>query len=1410
MTRFALRIAVYLLVLTLAPVWLWPRPAQAQSCDFPVTVYNQDDLNAAIACYNSRTSPGEYQITLGDNILLTASTTPIDNDTDEVNLVIEGEGHRVDGEGRSDVCPFTIVTGTVTMRTITVTGGRVGNEGGGIWNAGTLSLVNSTIISNTASSDGGGILNEGTVSLVNSTIISNTANYGGGIRNFGTVSLLNSTIISNTASSWGGGIDNDGIVSLVNSTIISNTADGGGGIVNYRGSLSLLNSTISSNTADSDSGGGILNNSIVSLVNSTISNNTANDDGGGIFNWPGSQLSLANTIIANSGNGDCVNDGGTVTDGGHNLIEDSANACGLSANPTNGNLIGQPALLGPLQDNGGPTWTHALLPGSPAIDAGNNASVPADITTDQRGVRRMLDGNGDTVPTVDIGAYELFACGLNMTVTNQVELNAAIACFNAATTLGEYQITLAQDIPLTASTTEINNATDEVSLVIDGEGHRVDGEGIFRVRPFTIAPGTVVTMTTITVTGGAVDNWGGGIDNRGTLSLVNTIIISNSANDDGGGIYNEGTVSLVNSTIISNSAILGGGIENYGGTVGLVNSTIISNTASSWGGGIDNYGGTVSLVDTTIISNTADGGGGIANYNGTVSLVDSTISSNTASNNGGGIDNYEGTVSLVNSTISSNTANGLGGGIYNGDGPVSLVNSTISSNTANGLGGGIYNSDGTASLVNTTISNNSAPDGGGIYNELSELSLANTIIANSTNGGDCVNDGGSVTDGGHNLLEDGDNACGLSANPTNGNLIGQPALLDSLQDNGGPTWTHALLPGSPAIDAGNDETCANPATVNNRDQRGIARPQGAQCDIGAFEYLPLAVVTFVKQVTGGAATPDAWRFAIQDGPQDIAPNQAVTLTVGSYTVNETSPDGYTLTAASGVCALVNGQIHLTVTLAGGTCTLVSTRDTGEITFVKQVLGGSATANDWRFTLTSGPPGAPLPTEIAHNSRHELETGPYTLREVGPDGYRLQSAAGACQVVNGQIQLTVTTADDTCTLVSTQAAVQVNEFFAATWVREGQGSGEGSEACVWLALTAAPSGPVTLSATARHGQVTLDKSTITLDATNWNRFDLAQRDNLLCLSAVDDQIDEPAQEQCKDGLSERFGGVPVPNQACGDHLDFVDLAVVNSADPAYGAFTPFVANTSTDLDDNPASIDVLVQDNDTAGLELSAPDPFLISEGEVAAAAATASSYTIRLTSQPTAVVTVQITGEGVTVQPATLTFTPDNWHQPQTVVVTALDDDIDAGDQHVTQLSHSAVSADPAYHGLSVPTLAVTILDDDSAGVLITPTLLTVTVGANATYQVLLTSQPTAVVTVQIAGEGVTVQPATLTFTPDNWQLPQTVTLTGLEAGTGHIAHTVVSSDARYAAQPAATVTVVLRGAPSNPTQSIFLPLVTR
>jgi hypothetical protein len=290
----------------------------------------------------------------------------------------------VDGNATSRM--FQIGTGkTVTISGLTIRNGHDDTTGGGIDNesGATLTITNSTLSGNTAGSvgnpsvEGGGIFNSGTLTIVNSTVSGNTAGGisggGGGMFNGGTLTIVNSTVSDNTAIK-GAGVDNGGAATTV----------------------TITNSTFSGNAA-SVYGGACFNIGILQIADSTVSDNSAGIFGGGILTF--GTLQIGNTILNKGDSGENIHSfGGTITSTGYNLSSDDGG--GFLTGP--GDQINTDPMLGPLQDNAGPTFTHALLPGSPAIDAGDPNFTPPPFF-DQRGpgFDRVVNGR------IDIGSFEV-------------------------------------------------------------------------------------------------------------------------------------------------------------------------------------------------------------------------------------------------------------------------------------------------------------------------------------------------------------------------------------------------------------------------------------------------------------------------------------------------------------------------------------------------------------------------------------------------------------------------------------------------------------------------------------------------------------------------------------------------------------------------------------------------------------------------------------------------------------------------------------------------------------------------------------------------------------------------------------------------------------------------------------------
>lgn len=284
---------------------------------------------------------------------------------------------------------------------------QAGTHGGAIGNYGAATITDSKFVSNTAAINGGGIDTTGLAAVTASTFVSNTAGYrGGGINNYvGQMTISASSFISNTAGLYGGGLSNDsngptevGRTSVAGTTLFDNYANNNGGGLESGGTLTVTNSTISANRAKLN-GGGLLwaAGGVITLLNDTVVSNTAGTQGGNFYvgGAPNPSIKLKNTLVAFGSPNNCDS---TMATQGNNL--ENTNVCGLSAGSDVRNANPR---IGRLQDNGGPTWTHALQRGSPAIDAGTNSGCPA---TDQRGIARPKDGNVDGIAVCDIGAFE--------------------------------------------------------------------------------------------------------------------------------------------------------------------------------------------------------------------------------------------------------------------------------------------------------------------------------------------------------------------------------------------------------------------------------------------------------------------------------------------------------------------------------------------------------------------------------------------------------------------------------------------------------------------------------------------------------------------------------------------------------------------------------------------------------------------------------------------------------------------------------------------------------------------------------------------------------------------------------------------------------------------------------------------
>jgi TolB protein len=439
-------------------------------------------------------------------------------------------------------------------------------------------------------------------------------------------------------------------------------------------------------------------------------------------------------------------------------------------------------------------------------------------------------------------------CSLREAITAANDNNSVDGCLSGSSGITDtITINVAGTITLTAQL----SVTAGGPLSINGGGS-ITVNGNDTVRIFYVASGANLLIQNITLADGyAEDNHGGGIWNHGKLMARNSALLRNATIYSidpcygGGGIANDGLLTIRESLFSANKACYGGGVFNSG-LLTITQSTLSYNTTLYDGGGIFNgLNDEMYIANTNFDSNNADNGGGISNSGGTVQLDGCQFNNNIATEEGGGISS-SGTMTLSNSTLIENTAS-TGGGMGThppgqSDNSAIISNSTFHFNYADS-GGAIYVKGASLQdridIANSTIASNIANNGGGIYITGGVTEVYNSILTDSPFDANCA---GFILDGGHNI--DSGDTCDFDL--ADGSLINTDPLLGPLQDNGGETWTHALLYGSPAIDAADQAHCPP------SDQRGVYRPQdgdgdgNAICDIGSFEYLNAVTLTDVS------------------------------------------------------------------------------------------------------------------------------------------------------------------------------------------------------------------------------------------------------------------------------------------------------------------------------------------------------------------------------------------------------------------------------------------------------------------------------------------------------------------------------------------------------------------------------------
>lgn len=443
-------------------------------------------------------------------------------------------------------------------------------------------------------------------------------------------------------------------------------------------------------------------------------------------------------------------------------------------------------------------------------------ATAADFTVDS-----ATDAS-DALPGDGVCATLTAACSLRAAVQEANELAGADRISLPA---GAYALTLPGPAEDAAATGDLDIAGDLAIEGADAASTVIDGRGLDRI--LDVLAGSRLDASGIAFRNGFSSSPGGGISNAGVVTLTAVSVIENRTDTQGGGIFNAGDLSAADCDLGGNTALNSGGAVNFG-TMIVTRCAIRDNAATAGAGGIGNAG-TLRVESSTFTGNVtgpaAGGGlgGGLAsgiNSAAHLAVFDSTFSGNTADAGGGmAIASF---LVVANSTLSGNVATGNGGGVaMAGSGSASFNNVTITGNSAD--------SDA-----------NGSGNGGGFSSVAGSAEIDNSIIAgNADSGGESPDCFGQVTAGGFNLIERVD-GCTILGEGT-GNVVGQPAGLGPLEDHGGDTSTHALLFGSPAVDAGSRAEPNDVGACEAEDQRGLPRPRDGdgdgdpRCDIGAFE-----------------------------------------------------------------------------------------------------------------------------------------------------------------------------------------------------------------------------------------------------------------------------------------------------------------------------------------------------------------------------------------------------------------------------------------------------------------------------------------------------------------------------------------------------------------------------------------------
>jgi large repetitive protein len=1335
---------------------------------------------------------------------------------------------------------------TITNSTVASNSSTGTNFGGGIANIGTLTVVDLVLSGNSGTNVGGGLGNSlGSTTIINSTVSGNSAMNGGGIYKFnGTVNIINSTIASNKAVN-GGGIDNasSSAVMITNSILYANSSQISGSATaiysNIQGGFGgtgnlnvdpLFVSSVDFASAPTAVGNYHLHaNSPVTDKGSTASlpaDTTDLDVDGDTtellpLDRDGDLRALGTSVdMGADENGGCAAYAFPYTvAAGDSAALMNAIVC-ANAYPDTNTII-----LSPSAYNYNNTWEVDALSGGTALPA---------ITTPI-----VVQGNNATIKRADGSPYLRL---LHVTSSGSLSLNDVTVSggytYNAFIGGGSNGGNILND----GGVLNIRNSTitSSVGLV---------GGAIY-------SSGTTKLIDSAVIDSNAVDGGGGIRSNSGTLAIINSRIAGNGTNDRGGGISsNDSTVTVINSQLTGNGANLeGGAFYSVSDALTIINSTIAGNAAGYVvppipGGGVYAENSTLTVKNSIVWGNASQlfSAGGTATvahsiveggFSGTGNLdvdplfvapVSYTVAESwptaegdyhlqadsPAMNAGNSAalppDTYDidmdsnttellpididgdwrildGVVDIGADEASGCTAYTFPYTVAEGDTAalvqaircananpdVSVINLTTSTYsftasdatnpdsalprittpiTINANGAALQRdssapafrllyvaSSGNLTLNNITILGGSRGTGGGIENYGGILTISNSRIANNyaDSGGGISNIGGTLT---VTYTTFSSNSAHLNTGGGIYNLIGSTTVTDSIF-----TGNKATGGGSPSGGGGiynrNGTLTVRASTFSSN----IASFGGGIADGGGGSGT-MTLVT--DSILSGNSASHGGGFAHLDGTARlinsiVSGNSATYEGGGLY--NKVGTLIVTNSTLSGNSATQGGGIYYssgTLTVANSIVWGNSTQITGTTTVTySDVQGGFAgTGNfdlDPMFVSPVAYTSAPTTTGDYHIQADSPALNIGSNAALPQDTFDLDGDSDVIEPVpfdlDDNSRIVNGTVDIGAYEHQTLAGVTVSK--AEMTVTEG-----GTTDTYTIRLNSRPSANVTIDLST-GGQATTAPTPMTFTLSNWS---VAQT---VTVTAVNDDIMD------------------------GPQTDTVRHSV-ESTDIAYDGITV-------------GSISVSVIDNDTAGITVE--PTVAVTEGGAT------DTYTVVLTSEPTADVMITPTGDTDCLVSGALTFTSVEWDTPQNITVTAVDDDIAEG-PHACGITNTALSADPNYNDSAVASVAGTVTDNEAAGVSVGQTVDVTEGGATDTYTVILTSKPSASVTITPIGDTQCTVSAPLTFTDVDWDIPQAVTVTAVDDAIPEgdhictISHTIASDDTDYDSAEVAEVT---------------------